>query len=111
MHCVSPPPPPPSTLGAMLATFGQLTEFRVTFSGSWGTVTLFGDRMRKRNKPCAPGAVKGGGTKTGSSTAGGVPVFRAVPRPARSFQRSPKPVAVPSGSRSPFSNQDDQGGA
>ena len=53
----------PPTLGAMLATFGQLTEFRVAFGGSRGTVTLiYGDKRRKRTrgkKPSAPGAAKG----------------------------------------------------
>ena len=53
-RCLSPP-----SLGAMLATMGELTEFRV------------GDKKRRTRsrKPWgAPGAVKGGGvgTKTGS---------------------------------------------
>ena len=51
----------------MLATLGQLTEFRVTFGGSRGTVMLmYGDKRRKRTrgkKSCAPGAVKGGGNQ------------------------------------------------
>ena len=106
--------PPPPTLGAMLATFGQLTEFRVTFGGSWGTVTLiYGDKRRKRtkgDKPCAPGAVKGG-PKPAAKLPAAVPSF--VPPPAqpgasREVQGGPKPVAkpqvaVPSGNRSPDS--------
>ena len=122
---VSPPPPPPPPPKAMLATFSQLTEFRVTFGGSRGSVTLiYGDKRRKRtrgNKPCAPGAVKGGGgpkpaaklpaaVKGGPKPAAklptGVPSF--VPPPAqpgasREVQGVPKPLAVPSGDRSPDS--------
>ena len=88
----------------MLATLGQLTEFRVAFNGSRGTVTLiFGDRRRKRTrrkKPCVPGAVKGGPKPEA--------VFCATPSPARSFQGVPKPVAkspgtVPSGNLNPAS--------
>ena len=71
-----------NTLGSILATLGLLTEFRFTFNGNRGSVTLmFGDTRRKRTigkTPCAPGAVNGG-TKTGSSTARGGSVFRAAP--------------------------------
>ena len=63
---LSPPPPPPPhthTLGTMLATLGELTEFRVSFNGNRGSVTLmFEHKRRKRGlgkKPCAPQAVKG----------------------------------------------------
>ena len=48
----------------MLATLGELTEFRVAFSGIRGSVTLiYGDRKKRRTrrgKPCVPGAVKEG---------------------------------------------------
>ena len=58
-----PSPPHTHTLGTMLATLGELTEFRVSFNGNQGSVTLmFGDERRKRRrgkKPCAPQAVKG----------------------------------------------------
>ena len=50
-------------MGVMLATLGQLTQFRVTFSGIWGSVTLIyrdkKKRRMRRKKPCMPGAVKG----------------------------------------------------
>ena len=124
---VSPPhPPTPPPPKAMLATFSQLTEFRVTFGGSRRSVTLiYGDKRRKRtrgNKPCAPGAVKGGdqnrqlncrrrsrgggGPKPAAKLPTGVPSF--VPPPAqlgasREVQGVPKPLAVPSGDRSPDS--------
>ena len=98
----------------MLATFGQLTEFRVAFGGSRGTVTLiYGDKRRKRtrgNKPCAPGAAKGE-PKAAAKLPAAVPSF--VPPPdqpgaSREVQGGPKlmakpPVAVPSGNRSPAS--------
>ena len=104
----------PPTLGAMLATFGQLTEFRVAFGGSRGTVTLiYGDKRRKRTrgkKPCAPGAAKGE-PKPAAKLPAVVPSF--VPPPAqtgasREVQGGPKPVAkppveVPSGNQSPDS--------
>ena len=98
----------------MLATFGQLTEFRVAFGGSRGTVTLiYGDKRRKRtrgNKPCAPGAVKGE-PKPATKLPAAVPSFvppPAEPRASREVQVGPKPVAkppvaVPSGNRSPVS--------
>ena len=82
---------PTHILEAMLATFGQLTEFRVTFNGSRGMVTLiYGDRRRKRtrgNKPCAPGAVKGG-PKPAAQLPAAVPSF-VQPQPCRSFHGSP----------------------
>ena len=104
----------PPTLGAMLATFGQLTEFRVAFGGSRGTVTLmYGDKRRKRTrgkKPCASGAAKGE-PKPAAKLPAVVPSF--VPPPAqtgasREVQGGPKPVAkppveVPSGNQSPDS--------
>ena len=110
-----PPPPPPPTLGAMLATFGQLTEFRVAFGGSRGTVTLiYGDKRRKRTrgkKPSAPGAAKGE-PKPAAKLPAAVPSF--VPPPAqpgasREVQGGPKLVAKPlvagpSGNRSPPSS-------
>ena len=72
------------TLGAMLATFGQLTEFRVAFGGSRGTVTLiYGDKRRKRTrgkKPSAPGAAKGE-PKPAAKLPAAVPSF--VPPPAQ----------------------------
>ena len=72
------------TLGAMLATFGQLTEFRVAFGGSWGTVTLiYGDKRRKRTrgkKPSAPGMAKGE-PKPAAKLPAAVPSF--VPPPAQ----------------------------
>ena len=106
---------PPPTLGAMLATFGQLTEFRVAFGGSRGTVTLnYGDKRRKRTrgkKPSAPGAAKGE-PKPAAKLPAAVPSF--VPPPAqpgasREVQGGPKlvakpPVAGPSGNRSPPSS-------
>ena len=109
-----PPPPPPPTLGAMLATFGKLTECRVAFGGSRGTVTLiYGDKRRKRTrgkKPSAPGAAKGE-PKPAAKLPAAVPSF--VPPPAqpgasREVQGGPKlvakpPVAGPSGNRSPAS--------
>ena len=59
---------------------------------------MYGDKRRNRTWEEAIGARAGqGGTKTGSSTAGGRPVFRAAHRPARSFQGGPKPVAKPQG--------------
>ena len=74
----------PPTLGAMLATFGQLTEFRVAFGGSRGTVTLiYGDKRRKRTrgkKPSAPGAAKGE-PKPAAKLPAAVPSF--VPPPAQ----------------------------
>ena len=86
-----------SLKGAMLATLGQLTEFRVAFNGSRGSVTLmFGDRRRKRTrgkKPCAPGAVKGG-PKPAAQLPTAVP---AEPGSSREVQRGPKPVAKPPG--------------
>ena len=105
----------PPTLGAMLATFGQLTEFRVAFGGSRGTVTLiYGDKRRKRTrgkKPSAPGAAKGE-PKPAAKLPAAVPSF--VPPPAqpgasREVQGGPKlvakpPVAGPSGNRSPPSS-------
>ena len=105
----------PPTLGAMLATFGQLTEFRVAFGGSRGTVTLiYGDKRRKRTrgkKPSAPGAAKGE-PKPAAKLPAAVPSF--VPLPAqpgasREVQGGPKlvakpPVAGPSGNRSPPSS-------
>ena len=105
----------PPTLGAMLATFGQLTEFRVAFGGSRGTVTLiYGDKRRKRTrgkKPSAPGAAKGE-PKPAAKLPAVVPSF--VPPPAqpgasREAQGGPKlvakpPVAGPSGNRSPPSS-------
>ena len=98
----------------MLATFGQLTEFRVAFGGSRGTVTLiYGDKRRKRTrgkKPSAPGAAKGE-PKPAAKLPAAVPSF--VPPPAqpgasREVQGGPKlvakpPVAGPSGNRSPAS--------
>ena len=98
----------------MLATFGQLTEFRVAFDGSRGTVTLiYGDKRRKRTrgkKPSAPGAAKGE-PKPAAKLPAAVPSF--VPPPAqpgasREVQGGPKlvakpPVAGPSGNRSPAS--------
>ena len=104
----------PPTLGVMLATCGQLSEFRVAFGGSRGTVTLiYGDKRRKRtrgNKPCAPGAVKGG-PKPAAKLPAAVPSFvppPAQPEASREVQGGPKPVAkppvaVPSGNRSPDS--------
>ena len=106
---------PPPTLGAMLATFGQLTEFRVAFGGSRGTVTLiYGDKRRKRTrgkKPSAPWAAKGE-PKPAAKLPAAVPSF--VPPPAqpgasREVQGGPKlvakpPVAGPSGNRSPASS-------
>ena len=105
----------PPTLGAMLATFGQLTEFRVAFGGSRGTVTLiYGDKRRKRTrgkKPSAPGAAKGE-PKPAAKLPAAVPSF--VPPPAqpgasREVQGGPKLVAKPlvagpSGNRSPPSS-------
>ena len=105
----------PPTLGAMLATFGQLTEFRVAFGGSRGTVTLiYGDKRRKRTrgkKPSAPGAAKGE-PKPAAKLPAAVPSF--VPPPAqpgasREVQGGPKVVAKPlvagpSGNRSPPSS-------
>ena len=99
----------------MLATFGQLTEFRVAFGGSRGTVTLiYGDKRRKRTrgkKPSAPGAAKGE-PKPAAKLPAAVPSF--VPPPAqpgasREVQGGPKlvakpPVAGPSGNRSPASS-------
>ena len=74
----------PPTLGAMLATFGQLTKFRVAFGGSRGTVTLiYGDKRRKRTrwkKPSAPGAAKGE-PKPAAKQPAVVPSF--VPPPAQ----------------------------
>ena len=98
----------------MLATFGQLTEFRVAFGGSRGTVTLiYGDKRRKRTrgkKPSAPVAAKGE-PKPAAKLPAAVPSF--VPPPAqpgasREVQGGPKlvakpPVAGPSGNRSPAS--------
>ena len=56
--------PPPSALWAMFATLGELTEFRVAFSGIRGLVTLiYGDKKKRRTrwkKLCTTGAVKGG---------------------------------------------------
>ena len=92
----------------------RLETFRVTFSGSRGSVTLiYGDKRRKRtrgNKPCAPGAVKGE-PKPAAKLPAAVQSF--VPPPAQSgasreVQGGPKPVAkppvaVPSGNRSPDS--------
>ena len=50
-------------LGAMLATFGELTEFRVLFNGNQGSVTLmYGDKIKmrqRRKKQGAPVAAKG----------------------------------------------------
>ena len=101
----------PPTLGAMLATFGQLTEFRVAFGGSRGTVTLiYGDKRTRGKKPSAPGAAKGE-PKPAAKLPAAVPSF--VPPPAqpgasREVQGGPKlvaksPVAGPSGNRSPAS--------
>ena len=74
----------PPHLGAMLATFGQLTEFRVAFGGSRGTVTLiYGDKRRKRTrgkKPSAPGAANGE-PKPAAKLPAAVPSF--VPPPAQ----------------------------
>ena len=56
-----PTPPPPTTthrtLGAMLATLGELTELWVVFNGNRGSIIL----IHRDNKPCVSGAVKGGG--------------------------------------------------
>ena len=98
-----------------MATFGQLTEFRVAFGGSRGTVTLiYGDKRRKRTrgkKPSAPGAAKGE-PKPAAKLPAAVPSF--VPPPAqpgasREVQGGPKLVAKPlvagpSGNRSPPSS-------
>ena len=109
-----PPPPPPPTLGAMLATLGQLTEFRVTFNGNRVTL-MYGDKRRKRTrgkKPCAPGAVKGV-PKPAAQLPAAVPSFNpspAQPGASREVQGGggAKPVtkppgAVPSGNRIPAS--------
>ena len=88
----------------MLATLGQLTEFRVTFNGNRGSVALmYGDKKRKRTrgkKPCAPGAVKGGGPKPEVQLPAAVPSF--VPPPiqsvvSRDVQGGSNPVAIPQG--------------
>ena len=95
---------PPPTLGAMLATFGQLTEFRVAFGGSRGTVTLiYGDKRRKRTrgkKPSAPGAAKGE-PKPAAKLPAAVPSF--VPPPAQPGA-SREVQGSPSGNRSPPSS-------
>ena len=71
----------PPTLGVMLATFGQLTEFRVAFGGSRGTVTLiYGDKRTRGKKPSAPGAAKGE-PKPAAKLPAAVPSF--VPPPAQ----------------------------
>ena len=55
--------PPPPTLGAMLATFGQLTEFRVAF----GHADLWRQEEEEDEREEAKRARGGqGGTKTGS---------------------------------------------
>ena len=38
------PPPPPPALGAMLATLGELTEFRLAFSGILAHINLWRER-------------------------------------------------------------------
>ena len=54
-------PLPTPTLGAMMATLGELTEFRVFFKGNKGSVTLMYEdtkKRRQRRKTRAPGAAQ-----------------------------------------------------
>ena len=76
LHCVTSPRPP--HLGSMLATLGQLTEFRVAYNGNRGTVTLiFGAGGIGRE-----GRSHGqGGSKPTAQLPAAVPSF--VPPPAQ----------------------------
>ena len=81
------PPPPPRPWGMMLATLGELTDFRVAFNGNRRSVTLvYGDERKKRTrrkKTCAvkAGGGGGGGPKPAAKLSVAVPFF--VPPPAQ----------------------------
>ncbi|XP_041372168.1 proline-rich extensin-like protein EPR1 [Gigantopelta aegis] len=58
--------PPPPHLGGLIASYGVLLEYRITYTGPRATVTLvYGDpakkppRRRRRRKTDAPGADRG----------------------------------------------------
>ena len=66
----------------MLATLGELTEFRVPFNGNRGSVTLiYGDRRKMRKMLCATGRLRkgGGGAKPAAQLSAVVPSFVAPP--------------------------------
>ena len=58
---------PLPTLGAMLATMGELTEFRVALNGNRGSVTLiYGEEDDEEEEAKRARAGAGGGGGTGS---------------------------------------------
>ena len=97
MQLVSCNVPLPPALGAMWATLGELSEFRVAFNGIWDSVTLiYGDKKKRtrKKKPCAPGVVKEG-TKLCFTHNHPPPPPPAQPGVSGGVEGGPKPATQP----------------